>query len=926
MKKKLYIFLFLIVTQITFAQEDLRKFTFEFINANKKEIIQKIESTTTFKFYFDNSWFENETNFLNKKYNDASINSILSDVFLSTDFNFLILKNKIIITKNVVIYDSLPVDFFNDKRDSIVKIEIEKFDKPIFQQQNDSILSTKNSDQMTLIGKGNKNNYLKLFVITGFVKNSKTGLPEQNISIKIKNQNYSTVTDEKGFYSFSVPSGANILETSSFAHYKTSKKIVVLNDGNFNMIIKDKVSELDEVVVNAKKNKKVKEAISGVTSINIEGIKNVPLVLGERDIFRIATTLPGVKTTGEGSAGYNVRGGKEDQNLILMDNAVLYNPAHFFGFFSAVNPFSTKKADIYKGSIPVEFGGRLSSVFDITSKAGSKEKFKGEGGVGPVTSNLVLETPIIKNKSSLLVGGRATYSGWILRSLKEKNLKKSKAGFYDFIAKYSHDFNKNNTLESTFYYSNDEYSITSDSLFKYSNRIFTLKYDHRFNEKNKGSLIFTNSEYKFGIDYDSQLNKLNSFDFGYKINESQVMLKMNYNRSENHKFNYGISTKLYNINPGDFSAKSNLSLLKPVSIQSEKAIESAIFVSDSYKISEKLLIDYGLRYSFYSSLGKSNQNVYLNNAPLSDATITETKSFGNNQIIKTYSNFEPRIAARYFLLDDFSIKAGYDKTSQYINLLSSNSTQSPTDTWKLSDLNIKPQTAQQFSLGLFKNFNKSDLELSLEMYYKTSNNIIDYKVGAQLLLNKNIETQTIQGEGKAYGIELLLRKNEGRLNGWIGYSYSRSLIKFDGIFDEERINNGAYFSANFDKPHDFSAVLNYKLTKRYSLSANFAYQTGRPITYPIGAYSFGNAQYTLYSDRNKFRIPDYYRLDIGFNVEGSHKIKKLAHSFWNVSIYNVLGRSNPYAVYFITNNGKIEAYKSSIFAIPIPTITYNFKF
>jgi hypothetical protein len=338
------------------------------------------------------------------------------------------------------------------------------------------------------------------------------------------------------------------------------------------------------------------------------------------------------------------------------------------------------------------------------------------------------------------------------------------------------------------------------------------------------------------------------------------------------------------------------------------------------------LIDIGLRYSSYAFLGKSAQRIYQSNLPLNDATVVEIKNYDNNEVIKTYGGLEPRIAARYFLMDDFSIKASYDKANQYIHLLSSNTTQSPTDTWKLSDLNVKPQVAEQFSVGLFKNFDTHDLEVSVEGYYKKSSNFLDYKVGAQLLLNENIETELLQGEGKAYGVELLLKKQSGKLNGWIGYTYSRTFIKLDSQFDEEKVNNGKFFAANFDKPHDVSVVLNYKFTKRYSLSSNFTYQTGRPITYPIGTYNYGNTVYTLYSDRNKYRIPDYFRLDIGVNVEGNHKIKKLAHSFWNFSIYNVLGRNNPYSVFFVTEEGKIKAYKTSIFSIPVPTVTYNFKF
>ena len=536
----------------------------------------------------------------------------------------------------------------------------------------------------------------------------------------------------------------------------------------------------------------------------------------------------------------------------------------------------------------------------------------------------MISTPIVKGKSSLVAGGRASYSNWILKSLDDEKLKNSQASFYDFILKYNHKINANNDIEATAYYSHDKFSVSSDSLYKYSNRLATLKWNHTFNEKNKGSLLFTNSEYRFNIDY--QPDGVNAFDFGYKINDTQAALKMIYLYSEKHKISYGISTKLYGINPGYLNPKNPESILVPIEIDKERGLESAIYVGDNFKVTDKFLVDFGLRYSSFAALGKSTQRVYDENLPISDATVVETKTFGNNEVIKRYGGFEPRIAARYFITDDFSVRASYDKTYQYIHLLSNNTTQSPTDIWKLSDLNVKPESAQQFSLGLYKNLKNDELELSVEGYFKKSRNILDYKVGADLLLNHNIETELLQGDGKAYGIEVLLKKQVGRLNGWLGYTYSRSLIRLNSQFNEEKVNGGKFFASNFDKPHDFSAVLNYRITKRYSFSSNFIYQTGRPITYPVGKYDYGNAQYTVYSDRNKFRIPDYYRLDVGLNIEGNHKIKKLAHSFWNISVYNVLGRNNPYSIFFVTDGGQIKAYKTSIFAIPVPTVTYNFKF
>lgn len=927
MRKFTLTIIFLTFHLLLQAQENKDKISFEFKDINRKTVLQNIEKSTNYRFYFDNEWLDTDKELISGSYKEMAIEEILEDIFNNTTLNFFIDKNKIILTKNSVIHNKLPENYFGS---SIVndqnKEQNKPAEKPIFQQEYSAVKDpvSKTKESIILIGKETKNPEATSYTLSGYIKNGKTGEPISDIIIKVQNKAISTVTNSKGYYTLQIPSGVNTIETESFNHKKTTKNIMMYNNGNLDFRIAENINSLDEVIVKGKKNEITKTTISGVTTIDIEGIKNIPLVLGERDIFKVATTLPGIKTTGEGSAGFNVRGGKEDQNLILLDNAVLYNPSHFLGFFSAVNPYTTRKALIYKGSIPAEFGGRLSSVFDVTSKNGNLEKLSGEGGIGPVMSNITIETPIIKGKSSLLAGGRASYSNWILKALDEESLKNSQASFYDATIKYNHKFNKNNSIESTIYYSHDDFSITSDSLYSYSNRLASLKWDHSFNEKNKGAFIFTNSKYKFNIDYQSE--GLNSFDFGYEINETQFMMKFNYLLSNKHKINYGVSSKLYHIEPGYLNPTKPESPLIPINIENEKGLESAVYVSDDFKVSEKLSIDFGLRLSTFSSLGESTQRIYESGLPKNDATVVEVKNYDNNEVVKTYAGLEPRIALRYLITDDFSVKGGYDKTYQYIHLLSSNTTQSPTDTWKLSDLNIEPQSAHQYSLGFYKTLNDDILELSVEGYYKKSNNLLDYKVGAQLLLNENIETELLQGEGKAYGIEFLLKKQIGSLNGWLGYTYSRTFIKLDSQFNDEKVNNGDYFPTNFDKPHDLSAILNYKFTKRYSLSTNFIYQTGRPITYPIGTYTYGNAEYTLYSDRNKYRIPDYYRLDIGVNIEGNHKIKKLAHSFWNISIYNVLGRNNPYSVYFVTDNGEIKAYKTSIFSIPIPTITYNFKF
>jgi hypothetical protein len=927
MKKFIYAFIILLSFQFSIGQNSNEKISITFKDDTLENVLKAIETRTSYKFYFDPTWVSANKKLINATYTDIKLEVLLGEILKETDLNFIILKKKVILTLNSTIHDDLPANYFTDAPVASYNNTDHSTDNPVFYQQYDSLnnYSVTKKASVIFIGKENKDVTKKNYTVSGSIKNAETGKPEANIYIKVKNKNLNTFTDPDGNYTLQLPRGINVIEIKSLSHKEVTKTLMVYNDGSFNLDLNDKSNLLDEVLINKKGKKQTETTVSGLVSIDIEGIKNVPLILGERDILKVATTFPGIKTTGEGSSGFNVRGGKDDQNLILLDNAVLYNPQHFLGFFSAINPYTAKKADIYKGSIPADFGGRLSSVFDISTKNGNPEKFSGEGAIGPITSNLTLSLPIEKNKSSLILGGRATYSDWILKLLDDENLKNSEVGFYDGIFKYNNAINSNNNFEATAYYSHDRFSLNTDSIYKYSNRLASLKWDHTFNKKSKAALIFTNSEYKFNIDYDS--GDVNSFDFGYKVNESQLQLKLNYQLTTKHIFSYGIASKLYNISPGYQHPKNPDAPFISTDIEKERAIESAIYLTDSYKLSDKLLLDLGLRYSYYAALGEANVNSYQDGFPLSDETVTGTTHYKKNEVIKTYGGFEPRFAARYFITEDLSIKAGYDMTRQYIHLLSSNVTQSPTDTWKLSDSNVSPQTAQQISIGLFKNLKDEEYEVSLEGYYKRSKNILDYKVGAQLLLNEKVETELLQGEGKAYGVELLLKKSTGRLNGWIGYTYSRTLIKLDSKFSSEIVNNGDYFPANFDKPHDLSAILNYKFTKRYSLSTNFLYQTGRPITYPIGIFQYGNSEYTLYSDRNAYRIPDYIRLDIGINIEGNHKIKKLAHSFWNISVYNVLGRNNPYSIYFLTDkSGKIKGYKTSIFAIPVPSITYNFKF
>lgn len=917
MRKYLFLLL-LIYFPCANAQTSDSKISLSFENKNLLDVIIEIEEQTDYRFFFDEKWFDSEK--LSGEYSQVSLDEILRDVFKDTNLNYFIKDQRIILTQGSIIYDRLSDDFLKIEDETLLAEEDTQTPNPIF-YVNSSEKS--NTVETILIGKENRQSKQNSYQIEGRVF-SKQGEPISGLNILLPNQNTGTVTDIDGNYSINLPKGVNLIEMQALGVNNMKKRLVVYSDGVLNFEIEKNFEELGEVLIEANARDNVKSALTGVEKINVSEIKTIPLVLGERDILKVATTLPGITTAGEAASGYNVRGGKTDQNLILLDEGVIYNPTHFFGIFSGLNPFTTGNVSIYKGSIPAAYGGRLSSVFDLNTKKANKEKFTGEVSLGPVTGNVSLEIPIVEGKSSLIVGGRATYSDWILNLLDDESLKDSQASFYDFVGKYSHEFDNQDELNVSGYYSSDVFSVTSDSLFSYTNRMFAVSYSKVFNEKHRGELVATNSNYDFNLDFESDFD--NNFDSGYTINESEVKLKMKYFHNKKHTLNYGINSKYYNVSPGEVRPGNSESLIEELSIPKERAIETAVYIEDSFEVNDKLLINAGLRYSFFTAFGPAEINTYQEGLPRNETTNIGIESFDSGEAIKTYSGPEVRVSGRYFLTPNFSTKLSYNNTYQYIHTLSNNTTAAPTDTYKLSDSFIKPQRANQYALGFFKNFDNNIYELSLEGYYKTADNLLDYKVGADLFLNDNIETEVLQGDGKAYGVELLLRKKKGALNGYLGYTYSRSFVKLDGDFQEERVNNGDFFPTNFDKPHDFSAVMNYKLTQRFSFSANLVYQTGRPITYPIGKYSFNNSEYVVYSDRNQFRIPDYYRLDLSFNVEGNHKIEKFAHSFWNISVYNVLGRNNPYSVFFVTDNGEVKALQSSIFAIPIPTITYNFRF
>jgi len=862
-------------------------------------------------FYYAPAWLDSiQIENLNL---NGTLEGILAQAFEGTKINWLVMEEKVILTYNSPILTKIRFDTTstgNESSDYILSREYQQSESKLIEEQT-FVIGRKS--QMVTGG---------VSFLSGFIKSVEN--KEALTGVYVQSEIASSTSDSEGFYTIKVPNGKSVVRYQYTGMKSTKRNLVVFSDGALSVSMIPDIVMLPNFTVQADADKNVSGVQMGVYKLSIDKMKTMPKVLGENDILKVALTLPGVQNVGEGAAGINVRGGKSDQNLILLNNASIYNPFHFFGFFSSFNADLLASTELYKSSIPVNYGGRLSSVLDVKLNEGNKRKVEGKGGLGIVTSSLALEIPLVKNRTSLTMGGRTTYSDWVLDLVEDEDISNSDPFFYDASLGVDHVYGRASHFNVSGYYSYDKFKLSTDSLYSYDNLSLALNWKHNFNDKLSARLIGTHSRYQFRVDYDALPES--AFDYGFAIGDYFTQVAFDYSLNKKHTLTGGFDGKVYEIDPIFRKPSNELSTVVSEQVEGEQGLETSVFFSDAYEINARWSIYAGIRFSFYSDLGPGTALLYQPGVPKGPNTVVDSVSFDSGQFIQTYQGPEYRTSIRYSLTETQSLKASFNRTRQYLHTLSNTVSVSPVDIWKLSDNNIKPQIGDQVSLGYFQNFKENAFETSLELYYKKLDNIIDYKTNANLVLNQNLEADILQGEGKAYGIELFVKKNTGDLTGWASYTYSRSLQRYVSDFEEEIINRGEYFPANFDKPHVFNFVGNYALTKRYSLSMNVSYASGRPVTYPTASYQIGGTSIVHFADRNRFRIPDYFRIDIGVNIEGNHKIKKLAHGFWSINIYNVLGRDNPYSVYFSNDGGKVQGYRLSVLGAPIPSISYNFEF
>jgi hypothetical protein len=752
------------------------------------------------------------------------------------------------------------------------------------------------------------------FTLSGTIKTKKSGETIIGASLRLLDKPGGTTSNEYGFYSITLPMGNYAIEVSAVGKKPDTLQLQLDKDIKLNVALEEEIRNLDEVVVStstSRGGRTISGTQTGVEKLSTREIKNIPVVFGEKDVLKTIQLLPGVKAAGDGNAGFFVRGGTVDQNQILLDEANVYNASHLLGFFSTFNSDAIKDVTVYKGGMPAQYGGRLSSVLDIKMNDGNNQDFAVSGGVGFISAKVNVEGPIQKNKSSFLVTGRRTYADIFLKASSDTSIKNSQLYFYDLNLKTNYELGENDRIYLSGYFGQDRLGFSDQFGINWGNATGTLRWNHIFSKKlfSNTSLIYSNYDYTIDIKAGA-----NEFEIFSQIRDWNLKQDYQWNLNNNNNVRFGWSTTYHTVRPGEITASSTSSLASQAQ-QKRYSLESALYFSNNWKVSDNFNVTYGARLSAFHVLGKGDFYDVDRNGKILD-----TFSFTSGQVVKTYWNVEPRLALGYKFGNASSVKASYVRNVQNLHLVSNSTSSTPVDKWFASTNNIVPEISDQVSLGYYQNLLGNKYELTTEVYYKKMQNILDYRDGADAFTNAPIETQLLSGEGRAYGIETMLRKKAGKFTGWLSYTLSKTERKIDGI------NNGQWYNARQDRTHDIALVGMYQLNKKWTLSANFIFYTGDAITFPNGKYTVGGQTIYYYTNRNGYRMPDYHRLDLGATLQ--LKQTKKWSSELAFSLYNAYGRENAYTITFRDKENdpsKTEAVQTSLFRW-VPSVSYNFKF
>ncbi len=739
-------------------------------------------------------------------------------------------------------------------------------------------------------------------------------------------------SDVNGIFKIELPVGDHRIRISYIGYEDSYHQLRLISDGAVSFDLFRNVSQLEQVTITAiRARENVLRTQMSVIRMDTRILKELPQTFGERDIVRSITLLPGIQTIGEFGSGFNVRGGSADQNLILVENVPLFNTSHLFGLISVINPDMVTDVTLMKAGIPSKFGERASSVMEVKLGDGAPlDRFKLIGGIGIINSRLLLQTPIAKDKASFTFGVRSSYSDYLLRKIPDEDLMNSNAGFYDFSTHSRIVINKNNYLTLFGYHSFDRFGFSTENQYEYGNSMASLRWNSFPVAGVSHTLVAGWSNYWFQVDDTPAINPYEHFSVFSGVDYRTLKWNLDFDWTERHTFTAGFNAIGYRLEPGQKSSLGQSSFVTEERIMAEQAYEMAVFLSDNFKITELFVIDVGLRFTQYLQTGPAKQLIYQDGAPRTRDFVTDSVLVKKGEIAAMYNGLEPRLGFRYQLSESSSVKGSYNRINQYINLVSNTSVMSPTDLWKLSDSHLKPLKSDQFALGYFRNFRNNTLETSVEIYYKTLQNTLEYRSGAEIIMNPVIETDLVDAKGHNYGMEFYVKKNSGRLTGWSSYTFSSTMRRTDTPFLSDQINRNQWFPSNYDRPHNLILNANYHISRRWRFGTTFTYSTGRPVTIPESVFLIGNNFLLHYSERNKYRLPDYHRLDVSVSLGENHRLNQRGKGFWTFTLMNIYGRKNPYSVFYrkdpasVGNFRSFNMYQMYIVGNIFPTVTYNF--
>ncbi|MBC7920073.1 MAG: TonB-dependent receptor [Ferruginibacter sp.] len=759
--------------------------------------------------------------------------------------------------------------------------------------------------------------------LEGTVTDYLTGKPITGVSVSIKAIGKGTITDERGRFSFDLPFGDYLLAFSAVGYRTQNTPVRLVDDANLAIELVEEAKQLDEVIITGKTlDHNVKEVQMSALQLDMRSIRRIPVVFGEVDIVKALTLQPGVATAGEGAGGFNVRGGRVDQNLVLLDGAPLFNTSHLLGFFTSVNPDVIADVTLYKGGFPAAYGGRLSALLTMNTKTGNEEKVRLSGGVSPISSRFLAEGPLLRTKKlTFLVGGRAAYPNYLIRQFPER-FEGSRAAFYDLNAKLTYKINDKNQVSVAGYRSFDRFRFPEDTLYGWRSNVASLRWNRVLAPNLLLTLRALHSDYAFDIEGLQE-------GYGYRLTSSirhrELRADLLYT-SGRHRLEAGANAIGYVLSPGERRPAGEASVVNPMILAREYAREMAAYASEEFVVSPVLTVGVGLRYSWFRNVGPRTVYAYQEGVPRDSTTIAGATDYAKGQVTQAYGGWEPRVSLRLGLGENNAVKLSYNRMRQYIHLISNTTAISPVDFWKASDPFVPPQVADQWAVGFFRNYRDHAIETSVEAFYKDITDLVEYQNGATLLMNPTLEADLLRAKGRAYGAELSIQKNKGDLTGQVSYTYSRSLVAVRTTFPEEQVNEGESYPSNYDKPHNLALSAQYALGKGWTFAGNFVYSTGRPATYPDGQYVYNGALVSSYARRNADRIPDTHRLDVSFSRDSRRSKEQQRYSTLVFSLYNLYARKNPYSIYFTRSTTTTKSYRLSVLGTVIPSLTLNVYF